>query len=70
MLTAYLIRLIIELGNNLLSGTIPIPASTPDEGCVTFPNPFSSFMSRIHKTKYAKAIESSLETLSLCKCFF
>jgi len=39
-------------GNNDLSGTIPINY----DGCVTFPNPFASFMSRMYNMKYAKAI--------------
>jgi len=64
--------MIIELGNNLLNGIIPILSipPIPNEGCVTFPNPFSSFMSRIYRKKYVKAIESSLETLFLYECFF
>jgi len=55
----------IVSGNNDLSGTIPINY----DGCVTFPNPFASFMSRMYKKKYAKASENSLEILSLCKWF-
>jgi len=58
---------VLELGVNNLRGPIP---PIPYEGCATFPNPFSSFMSRIYRKKYAKVFESSLEALSLCKCYF
>jgi len=66
--------MIIELGNNNLWGTIPnlpIPnPPIPEEGCVAFPNPFSSFMLRMYRKIYTKDNESSLETLSFCKFFW
>jgi len=53
----------IVSGNNDLTGTIP------NKDCVTFSDPFASFMPRMYKKKYAKARENSLEILSFCKWF-
>jgi len=57
-----------------LNGTIPIPKKRindiPDKGCAMSRNVFAKLRSRMPEEIHAEASESSLETLSLCKCPF